>query len=155
MHFSRTARDLGLSSLGLQQYATGVMPSLQSMFPSAKPFDVYGSGLMGLTPTQLVSLRSNERAQKMQLMAQQATMPGKTAIWGNYLTQMGGSMLGAGMMGGMGGGGTDSTGGAMWNQNGMTMQGWNAGMGSPYMTTGQGMYNPVYQSGQFNPYGGY
>lgn len=112
MQFAKTARTLGLNSLQLQQYGTNAMSSLRSMFPTASLADV--SQLSGLTPTQRINLRSAERAQKMSLMAQQAVMPGQTAVWGDTLSQAGGALLGAGIMGGVGGGATGgaSTGGA-------------------------------------------
>lgn len=120
-HGARVARDLGLSSLALQQSGLNALPGLNSAFPAAQPFDI--SQLAGLSPTQLINLRSQERAQKMALMAQQSQLPGQTAVWGNKLSQMGGMLLGAGLMGGGGGGASAGT--------GMTIGQWQGGMGGP------------------------
>lgn len=115
-HGARVARDILSSSNELQRYATSILPSLNSAFPAAQPYDI--SNLAGLSPTQLINLRSQERAQKMALMAEHSQLPGQTAIWGDTLTQMGGMMMGGGLMSGqsgMFGGSTNPSTGASQN----------------------------------------
>ena len=46
---------------------------------------------MGLSPAQLIQLRSQERAQKQSLMAGFANQPTSSGNWANMLSQMGGA----------------------------------------------------------------
>lgn len=93
----KSARDIGRASESRKQYAMSVMPSLSAIFPTATPTDI--SKYAGLSPTELINLRSQERAQKMAIEAQAAGVAGQTGAWGNYLAQMGGLAAGAGLYG--------------------------------------------------------
>jgi len=106
-----TWRDLGRTSEAGIRYGMESMMRVPGAFQHAQPVDI--RGWLGLDPIQEANLRSTERAQKMQLMAQLAGMPGMTGSFGNTMVQVGGAMMGAGMggmMDGGGGGGSVSTG---------------------------------------------
>lgn len=93
------------------QLGTGLLGSLIGSMRIANTPGV--QAFLGPTADQLINLRSNERTQSMNLRAQAAGVPGQTAAWGNWLTQTGGALMGAGMTGGgtggmFGGGGMGS-----------------------------------------------
>lgn len=95
LHRSLTWRDLGRTSEEGIRYGIQAMMQAPSAFPWARPMDI--SNLAGLTPSQLVQLREQERMAQQQLLAQAAGMPGQTAFWSNTLGQLGGMALGAGL----------------------------------------------------------
>lgn len=102
-----TARDLGRTSLDLMNYGLGQVPGYFGSTPIAAPTDPLT--FAGPSPNQLIDLRGQERAQKMSLLAQAAGIGGQTEAWANYLNQVGGTLMGAGLEGmGMGGGGGGS-----------------------------------------------
>lgn len=72
---------------------------------------------LGPNPSQLIAIRSQERAQQQQLLAKAAGVPGQTAAWGSYLSNLGGTLTGAGALGALGGG---MGGGMTGNPGGMT-----------------------------------
>lgn len=112
MHSNLAARDLGLTSLDLQKYGLEMFGRVPTMFPHVTPMDV--SGLSGFTPGQTAQVRGNERDQYLQMKAQAYGLPGATAMWGQGLQQLGGTLTGIGGMGmlsgGLGGGGSMPTG---------------------------------------------
>lgn len=101
-----TARDLGRTSLDLMNYGLGQVPGYFSSTPIASPTDPLT--FAGPSPNQLINIRGQERAQKMNIMAQAAGIGGQTEAWANYLNQVGGALAGYGMGGGSFGGGGGS-----------------------------------------------
>ena len=96
-----TARDLGLTSLGMMQTGAGMLQNSQSVFGSPQVYDV--SQLAGFTPQQVANMRANERAQYIDLKRAAIGMPGASSVWGSGLQQIGGTMAGIGGMGLMSG----------------------------------------------------
>lgn len=94
-------RNLGLTSLGVINTGMAAENAFRSSVPYIGPMDITSE--LGPTPTQDVQLREQERLAKQALLARKAGMPGQTASWANTLSQMGGTLLGAGLAG-MGGG---------------------------------------------------
>lgn len=103
-------RSLGLTSLGMMEKGFGASNAFRNSVPYMSPVNL--ETLLGPTPAAQVGIRSNERTQKMNYLAQLAGMPGQTGVWANTLTQMGGALLGGGLasMGGPNAGGVDSMG---------------------------------------------
>lgn len=110
-----TARDLGLTSLDLQNLGNQQAQGLVSGTPMPN-FTTVNQNL-GINPQQVLGIRSNERNIRQQIYAEAAGMPGWTGALGAGLMQIGGQMAGSsggggggggmgGMMGG-GGGGTE------------------------------------------------
>ena len=91
--------DLGLTSLELQQLGQQNATNLISSTPMINPMTA--SSLM-ISPQDVLALRTNERAMRMNAQTTAAQAPGRSAVWGQGLTQLGGVALGAGL-GGMGG----------------------------------------------------
>lgn len=116
-------------SMARTQLGTGL---LSSLIGSMRIADSPGAqAFLGPTPTQLIGLRSQERAQKQSILLQRAGVPGQTASWANYLNQTGGLLTGAGAQGMAG-----SSGGSMpgAGQQNMMMQDWTgmSNMGAAY-----------------------
>ncbi len=97
LHRALTWRDLGKTSEEGKRFGIQSMMQASSAFPWAKPMDV--TSLLGPSPTDLINIRGQERAQKMQMLGQAAGMPGQTAAWGNVLGQIGGMGMGIGTQG--------------------------------------------------------
>lgn len=106
------------------QLGTGLLGSLIGSMRLANTPGV--QSFLGPTANQLIDIRSQERSQRQALLAQASQIPGQTAAWGNWLTQTGGALMGAGTMGmmggagggggaGMGGGGAVNSFGGSWN----------------------------------------
>lgn len=117
LHRTLSARDLGRTSLGIQQQGMQTFMQVPGAFPRAQQIDP--TQLMGLSPAQLISLRAQERSAKQSLLAAKAGMPTSSGNWANVLSQLGGAAIGAGIMN-MGGGG--GTGGGGYTTN-LYMQG--------------------------------
>lgn len=106
--FGSQAGQLGTLRLSDQeqmartQLGTGLLGSLIGSMRIANTPGV--QSFMGPSADQLINIRSQERTQKMAYQAQAAGVPGQTAAWGNYLTQTGGALMGAGLTGGGTGG---------------------------------------------------
>lgn len=96
-----TARDLGLTSLDLigkgQTYAGGIIGST----PMAKMTNA--QDLLNIDPQSVMNLRSKERSEKLNMLAQAAGMPGMGAVMGGALQQIGSTMAGSALGGMMGG----------------------------------------------------
>lgn len=123
LHRNLTARDLGRTSMGIQQQGMETFMRVPSAFPRSQQVDT--SQLLGLSPAQLINLRARERETKQQMMAGFATnLPTHSGYWSNALTQVGGSMMGMGMMGGMGGGGSGGSGGVGMINSPQYMNSW-------------------------------
>lgn len=116
MHRNLVARDLGLTSLNLKDKGMSWLSALRGMSPTVTPQSAFN--FTGPSSNDLIGIRGQERAQKMNLLAQAAGIPGQTAAWANYLTQTGSAItgiglkgIGAGGFGGMGGGSGGAGGG--------------------------------------------
>lgn len=133
-----TARDLGRTSLDLQDSGAKMTSDIFSSTPRPGLFDL---GSMNLTPAQRISAAFTNNENLYSSAMQQAfgkTTPGATAVWANYLKSQGSQLTGAGI-GSMGMGG-DTTGagagagpGGSANINsgqGGPMQGGRGGVGS-------------------------
>lgn len=106
-----TARDLGLTSLQLQQQGFNNAGSLVSGTPRPKLETL--DDILNIDAKDVLGVRSNERTQSIGAYTNAAVAPGATATWANYLQKQGSQLegLGGGMMGGGGGGGGGATGG--------------------------------------------
>lgn len=103
-----TARDFGLTSLGLQREGMDRTQSINRETSALEgPELVSVARYLGVSPQELVSIRGGERLDKMNRLSAISQMPGTSDIWAKYLTDVGGALTGAslGGMGGMGGGG--------------------------------------------------
>lgn len=105
-----TLRMSDREKMARTQLGTGLLGSLLSSLRLANTPGV--QTFMGPSPTQTVAIRSNERNQRMNLQAAAAGVPGMTAAFSNSLKEVGGMLMGAGMMGMMGGGGGAGAGAA-------------------------------------------
>lgn len=85
------------------QLGTGLLGSLLGSLRIANTPGV--QAFLGPSPSETVSLRSGERTQRMNYLAQAAGVPGMTGAFGSYLSSVGGMLTGAGALGMMGGGG--------------------------------------------------
>lgn len=116
-----SARDFGLTSLGIQQQGLNAVPGLISSTPMA-PF--IGSQTFGFTPQQIAGVRGGERTQKLNMLIGANNMQTGEGVWANMLSGLGGTLTGAGLgrlgggMGGMGGGGDG--GGSVWQGGNLT-----------------------------------
>lgn len=99
---SLTARDLGLTSLGLVGQGMGFANQFTQATPITNPTNPLA--FAGPLPNQLAAIRGHERDQRLQIGLSRAGIEGQTAAWGDYLTQMGGALTGFGLGGGFGGG---------------------------------------------------
>jgi hypothetical protein len=96
-------RDLGLTSLQGMQMGGDMLDRITAG-PRAG-LATTGS-LLGPGPSEIVNLRSGERAQKMQAQTTAAMAPSKTQVWGAGLQQMGQEMMDLiGSVGGIAAGG--------------------------------------------------
>lgn len=75
---------------------------------------------LGPSMSEQLNQRSLERTQKMQYQSARAGMPTGGQIWGDFAQQIGGTLMGAGMMGMGGGGGGFGGGGGMQYGSPMT-----------------------------------
>ena len=111
-----TARDLGLTSLGLAQ--TGLQESGRFNRETAGlelPEMANVARYLGLSPQELVALRSGERTERMRYQALAAGAPQGREVWAKYLNDVGGQMGGlgvSGILGGINGGSPNQTTGA-------------------------------------------
>lgn len=103
LHGGLALRNLGLTSDALRQRGFQKAGQLLTGYSMPGSFDPVAAGMIGLTPAQLINLRSGERAMRLQMLTRAEMSPRGDAIWGNWLNQVGGSIAGMGMMG-MGGG---------------------------------------------------
>lgn len=100
------------------QLGSGLLAQLLSTLRIANTPGI--QDFLGPTPTQLIGVRSQERAAKQQLLAQAAGIPGQTGAWGSYLSTVGGALMGQSMGSqpdsGGGGGGWSSLSGSQQNE---------------------------------------
>jgi hypothetical protein len=153
---SQQRKTLGAGLLGqlLGSLRIADTPGVQAfMAPTA-------SSMVGTT----LNIRGQERAQRMNLLAQGAGIPGQTAAWGNALFEAGGMLAGAGMMGMMGGGaaGGSSSAGNLMGYGGGGWPSWGAGTTSQtvggWAGTGIGggaTTRAPFMGPQYYSYGGY
>lgn len=101
-----TARDLGLTSLDLQnmgnQQAAGFISGPNPGFTGV-------NSQLTINPSQALQTRSGERAAQQQLLAGAGAMPGWTGALGAGLQSLGGTIMGGGLN--LGGTGSNSS----WN----------------------------------------
>lgn len=94
-------RDLGLTSLDAITSGGRMFQEEISGTPMAKvvsPLD-----LSGISPQAAINLREGERIDKMNRLTTWAGAPTGRDVWGKYLTDTGGALMGASMGGAMGG----------------------------------------------------
>jgi len=89
---------------------TGLLGSLLSGLKISNSPSV--QAFLGPSASEVINIRGQERVNRQNLLAQRAGMPGATSIWGNTLTQIGGTLLGGSLMGAAGGGGMGGGAGA-------------------------------------------
>lgn len=92
----RTARDLGLTSLGLRETGSRLAGDLIGSTPMPKLTSV---GDFMIRPGPVLNLRSGERAQKLGILSDKASLPTSSEIWGQGMMQMGSSLMGTGLGG--------------------------------------------------------
>jgi hypothetical protein len=143
-HRNLVARDLGLTSLGLKDKGLSWLSALRGMAPTVTPQSAFN--FTGPNANDLINVRGQERAQRMNLLAQAAGIPGQTAAWANYLTQQGAAIEGVGLKG-LGAGGFGGGGGAPSGSGGGQTIGNNPSGFVPYSGT---YYAPGSRS-QYNP----
>ena len=110
MHRNLVARDLGLTSLDLKGRGLGWLQALRGMSPMAQPQNALA--FAGPDSAGLINIRGQERAQRMNILAQRAGIQGQTGAWGDFLGNIGGALMGAGAQGLVGGGFGGGMGGA-------------------------------------------
>jgi hypothetical protein len=86
--------DLGLTSLEMQQLG---MQNASNLISSTPMIDPVTAGSLMISPQDVLALRTNERAMRMQAQTTAAQAPGRSAVLGQGLTQLGGIGLGAGL----------------------------------------------------------
>lgn len=100
---SLTARDLGLTSLGLVGQGMGFANQFNQSQPIVDPTNPLA--FAGPSPNDLIGIRGHERDQKLQIALARAGVQGQTGAWGTFLNNLGGQMFGQGLKGlGSGGG---------------------------------------------------
>lgn len=93
-----TAKDFGLTSLGLMQSGLDRTSQINRDTASLEgPELVSVARNLGITPQELVSLRSGERSEKLRMLTGAAVAPGNKDVWAKYLTDTGSSMMGLGL----------------------------------------------------------
>jgi hypothetical protein len=97
-----TLRDLGLTSLDAMTTGNQFTTSLIGSSPVANLARL--SEFTGLTPRELIAMRSRERFDKLDRLTAAAGIPNSNEIWGKGLQDMGSSRSGMGMGSLMGGG---------------------------------------------------
>lgn len=103
---SLTARDLGLTSLGLMQTGLGESSRFNRDTAGLELPDVVSvANYLGLSPQELIALRSGERSERMRMQSAAAGMPMGREVWAKYLNETGGQLAGMGLSSIMGGGG--------------------------------------------------
>lgn len=90
-----TARDLGLTSLDLMDRGQRYSQSIIGGTPMARLSTT--SELSGVNPGDVLGLRSKERSEKLGLKRASIEGPGASDVWGDFATQTGGTLLGAGL----------------------------------------------------------
>lgn len=90
-----TARDLGLTSLNLQQQGFNNGGALISGTPRPKLETL--NDILNIDAKDVLGVRSNERTQAIGAYTNAAVAPGATATWGNYLQKQGSQLEGAGL----------------------------------------------------------
>lgn len=103
-----TARDLGLTSLDLIDKGQRYSQSIIGGTPMARLSTT--SELSGVNPGDVLGLRSKERSEKLGLKRASIEGPGASDVWGDFATQTGGTLLGAGL-GSLGGSSRKRSGG--------------------------------------------
>jgi hypothetical protein len=103
---SLTARDLGRTSLDLIGSGMGFANQFTQATPITNPTNPLA--FAGPLPNQLAAIRGHERDQKLNIAMARAGIQGQTGAWGDFFTQLGGSLMGFGMGGGGGSGGASS-----------------------------------------------
>lgn len=132
-----TARQLGLTSLNAIGMGSGLLSGLLGTMRLANTPGV--QSFTGPDPMQLIGIRAQERARQQALLAEAAGVPGMTAAFGNYLSNVGGLAAGSGMFAGsLGGFGAASAGGGdTLGSNSMTD--WSTGTPTTYNFTNAGV----------------
>lgn len=102
LHRGLVLRDLGLTSDALRQRGFEKTQALLAGMRVPGSFDPYAAGLLGLTPAQMVNLRSAERTQRLQMLAQAELLPRGDENWAKYMSSTGGMLTSLGTMGMMG-----------------------------------------------------
>lgn len=90
-----TARDLGLTSLQLQQQGFNNASGLISSTPRPKLETL--DDILNIDPKSVLGVRSSERTQAIGAYTNAAIAPGATATWGNFLQKQGSQLEGAGL----------------------------------------------------------
>jgi hypothetical protein len=103
------ARDLGMTGYGMQQAAMPManqyqQTQFQTRLPQLARIQDYT-----VNPNTWLGIREQERAKQQMMLGNLAGMPGKTSVWGEYFTGMGGALMGG--AGGMGGAASSLMGG--------------------------------------------
>ena len=102
-----TARDFGLTSLGLMEKGMRATEAISESTARLEGAELVGiARYLGVSPQELIAVRSRERSEKMQYMTGATNAPGAKDVWAKYLTDAGGAATGMGLSGmGVGGGG--------------------------------------------------
>ena len=104
-------------SMARKQLGTSLLGSLISSMRIANTPGV--QSFLGPNSSDLINIRSQERAQKMNILLGRAKMPTMMSTYADSMSEAGGMLMGAGMMGGMSGGSsTGGTGG--WSGGGIS-----------------------------------
>lgn len=88
-----TARDLGRTSLDLQNLGAQQFSNIVGTTPMTRP--VTSTSLLDISPQDVLGLRSQERSQKLNTLLQRAGVKGGTETFGSVLGSLGGGLLGA------------------------------------------------------------
>lgn len=95
-----TARDFGLTSLGLMEKGIDKTGQFNLQTASLELPDIVGiSAFLGVSPQELVALRSRERTEKMSYQSGAANAPSSKDVWAKYLNETGGQLAGMGLSG--------------------------------------------------------
>ena len=127
MHRNLVARDLGLTSLDLKGQGLGWLQALRGMSPMAQPQNALA--FAGPDSAGLINIRGQERAQRMNILAQRAGIKGQTGMFGDMFQNVGGLLLGGALSGATGGGGFGGMGGGAPTGNPMPSVGYSPGDG--------------------------
>jgi hypothetical protein len=90
-HRNLTLRDFGRTSMDAMKQGSDMLSGIATSTPLAKLVSSYQ--FLGPVGGDLANLRSKERSEMMSYGALAAQSPGKTAVWGNYLQQMGSGLM--------------------------------------------------------------
>jgi hypothetical protein len=151
---------VGQTSYGMAQQGFNNLMTLAGTLP--QQLNPMGTGLF-LTAGQRVQVAQSNQALEYQNRLRNATLDaqpsGTMAAIGNALMASGSTLAGAGATGAFGGGGGGSAWGGggssapLWNQSGMTMAGWDSGMGGPSWGDYGGGLGAAPSAGSFSPWG--